>query len=54
MSPPIYPLWFSEWNLIKNPSTHGLYRRPSQEHITPIELIPDSAPSRVTRQAVTR
>ena len=29
-----------EWDVIGNPLSYGLYLRPAQEHITPVEHIP--------------
>jgi hypothetical protein len=43
MTQPIYPLCFREGDPRTNRVTYRLYRCLSQEHITPIERIPDSA-----------
>jgi len=44
------PLCFPEWDVIGNALSYGLYRRLGQEHITPIERIPD-LPLITSRQA---
>jgi hypothetical protein len=39
------PLCFPEWEPGTNRLTYRLYRRRNQEHITPIERIPESVPN---------
>ena len=51
MSLPTYPLCFPEWDPIGDLLSYGLYWRVDEEHITPIEHIPNALVSESRRKS---